>query len=190
MIWKYLEQNVLFPKGLNWVQHWVSRLGLLVIVCLRFLSHPSLELAARMIWFPRNTGEPSQRQEITMPFESNLTWYDIGRPANLYYSISDWHHLSSTPKMPVLRLEGIMRQVRAEENKIFKWIAFLLIASFMNVKEQQRGIFFHSEIVWYFSELAARGKTDADDTVGIIAGILGALVLIVIAIIGIWLYKR
>ena len=60
----------------------------------------------------------------------------------------------------------------------------------MNVKEQQRGIFFHSEIVWYFSELAARGKTDADDTVGIIAGILGALVLIVIAIIGIWLYKR
>ncbi|XP_068703641.1 receptor-type tyrosine-protein phosphatase F-like isoform X3 [Montipora foliosa] len=33
-------------------------------------------------------------------------------------------------------------------------------------------------------------KTDADDTVGIIAGILGALVLIVIAIIGILLYKR
>ena len=21
MIWKYLEQNILFPKGLNWVQH-------------------------------------------------------------------------------------------------------------------------------------------------------------------------
>ncbi|XP_068703646.1 contactin-4-like isoform X2 [Montipora foliosa] len=33
-------------------------------------------------------------------------------------------------------------------------------------------------------------KSDADDTVGIIAGILGALVLIVIAIIGILLYKR
>ena len=62
----------------------------------------------------------------------------------------------------------------------------------MNVKEQQRGIFFHSEIVWYFSEvkLAPREKTDADDPVGIIAGILGALVLIVIAIIGILLYKR
>ena len=26
MIWKYPEQNMLFPKGLNWVQHWVSRL--------------------------------------------------------------------------------------------------------------------------------------------------------------------
>ena len=62
----------------------------------------------------------------------------------------------------------------------------------MNVKEQQRGIFFHSEIVWYFSEvkLPSGVKTDADDTVGIIAGILGALVLIVIAIIGILLYKR
>ena len=29
MIWKFLKQNVLFPKGLNWVQHWVSRIGLL-----------------------------------------------------------------------------------------------------------------------------------------------------------------
>ena len=28
MIWKFLKQNVLFPKGLNWVQHWVRRLGL------------------------------------------------------------------------------------------------------------------------------------------------------------------
>ena len=28
-IWKYLEQNVLFPKDLNWVQHLVSRIGLL-----------------------------------------------------------------------------------------------------------------------------------------------------------------
>ena len=26
MIWKYLGQNVLFPKDLNWVQHWVSRI--------------------------------------------------------------------------------------------------------------------------------------------------------------------
>ena len=27
-VWKYLEQNVLFPKGLNWLQHWVTRFGL------------------------------------------------------------------------------------------------------------------------------------------------------------------
>ena len=33
MIWKFLKQNVLFPKGLNWVQHWVSRLGLLWSRC-------------------------------------------------------------------------------------------------------------------------------------------------------------
>ena len=30
MIWKFLKQNVLFPRGLNWVQHWVSRIGLLL----------------------------------------------------------------------------------------------------------------------------------------------------------------
>ena len=28
MIWKFLKQNDLFLKGLNWVQHWVSRIGL------------------------------------------------------------------------------------------------------------------------------------------------------------------
>ena len=28
-VWKFLKQKVLFPKGLNWVQHWVSRIGLL-----------------------------------------------------------------------------------------------------------------------------------------------------------------
>ena len=28
MIWKFLKQNFLFPEGLNWVQHWVSRIGL------------------------------------------------------------------------------------------------------------------------------------------------------------------
>ena len=28
MIWKFLKQNLLFPKGLNWVQRWVSWLGL------------------------------------------------------------------------------------------------------------------------------------------------------------------
>ena len=27
--WKFLMQNVSFPKGLNWVQHWVGRIGLL-----------------------------------------------------------------------------------------------------------------------------------------------------------------
>ena len=29
MIWKFLNLNVLSPKGLNWVQHLVSRIGIL-----------------------------------------------------------------------------------------------------------------------------------------------------------------
>ena len=31
MIWKFLKQNVLFPRGLNWVQHWVSRIGQMAV---------------------------------------------------------------------------------------------------------------------------------------------------------------
>ena len=31
MIWKFLKQNVLSPKALNWVQQLVSRTGLLTI---------------------------------------------------------------------------------------------------------------------------------------------------------------
>ena len=27
MLWKFLKQKGLFPKGLNWVQHWVSWIG-------------------------------------------------------------------------------------------------------------------------------------------------------------------
>jgi len=27
-VWKFLKQKELFPKALNWVQHWVSRIGL------------------------------------------------------------------------------------------------------------------------------------------------------------------
>ena len=30
MIWKFLKQNALFPRGLNWVQHGVGRIGLFV----------------------------------------------------------------------------------------------------------------------------------------------------------------
>ena len=39
MIWKFLKQNVLFPKGLNWVQHWVSRIGLLFKECKKYDSY-------------------------------------------------------------------------------------------------------------------------------------------------------
>ena len=28
MTWKFLKQKILFPKGLKWAQHWVSRIGL------------------------------------------------------------------------------------------------------------------------------------------------------------------
>ena len=38
MIWKFLKQNVLFPKGLNRVQHRVSRFGLFRPIGLRDLE--------------------------------------------------------------------------------------------------------------------------------------------------------
>ena len=42
MIWKFLKQNVLFPKGMNWVQHWVSRIGLCLNHTLNECLGPSL----------------------------------------------------------------------------------------------------------------------------------------------------
>ena len=59
--------------------------------------------------------------------------------------------------------------------------------------KSNRNIFFHSQIVWDFSEdkpTSAEKTNVADDTVGIIAAILGALLLIAIVIIGILLSKR
>ena len=41
-MWKFLKQNVLFPKGLNWVQHWVSRIGLCLNHTLNECLGPSL----------------------------------------------------------------------------------------------------------------------------------------------------
>ena len=49
MIWKYLEQNVLFPKGFNWIQHRVSRLGLLHCLLLKYLIREIPSLAFRIV---------------------------------------------------------------------------------------------------------------------------------------------
>ena len=43
MIWKFLKQNVLFLKGLNWVQQWVGRIGLSLLWYIRL----------RMYWLPK-----------------------------------------------------------------------------------------------------------------------------------------
>ena len=42
MIWKFLKQNILFPKGMNWVQHWVSQIGLCLNHTLNECLGPSL----------------------------------------------------------------------------------------------------------------------------------------------------
>ena len=61
MIRKYLEQNIFFPKGLNWVQHWVSQLGILgkfftLITCTSRAPRPnslanSRAMSSRMRFF-------------------------------------------------------------------------------------------------------------------------------------------
>ena len=53
MIWKFLKQNVLSPKGLNWVQHLASRTGLSRKALLgRRLAASRLREAARwqLLW--------------------------------------------------------------------------------------------------------------------------------------------
>ena len=55
---EYLEQNVLFRKDLNWVQHWVSRIGLFIYVRLYTHCVPTFELT--------NYGEIGLFQDIDM----------------------------------------------------------------------------------------------------------------------------
>ena len=88
MIWKFLKQNVLFPKGLNWVQHWVSRIGLLnnnnnnnnklINEAGSLCSSDSVEEENEI---EEQSGRPIQRQipqpqrgkAETIPFENNLS---------------------------------------------------------------------------------------------------------------------
>ena len=37
-VWKFLKQKVLFPKGLNWVEHFVSQIGVLSLVLWSILN--------------------------------------------------------------------------------------------------------------------------------------------------------
>ena len=59
MIWKFLKQKVLFPKGSNWVQHWFSRIGLLVhfwsVLLLKEQMMTSVrKTLKRLVWSAQN----------------------------------------------------------------------------------------------------------------------------------------
>ena len=58
MIWKYLEQNILFPKSLNWIQHWVSwfdyfdaKLGLNIDTFLTLMETRSIWVNLTLGWW-------------------------------------------------------------------------------------------------------------------------------------------
>ena len=86
MIWKYLEQNILCPKDLNWVQHCVSRMGLLLqdycsiflrwlnTVCARFTDSVSdaIKLALRL-WYA-NTAVDSVIPQFHMKWIIKLSF--------------------------------------------------------------------------------------------------------------------
>ena len=71
MIWKFLKQNVLFPKGLNWVQHWVSRIGLLIIHSNKSVSRTKHGLIA-----PRFA---SNYVKNSIAYRGVVLWNAIGR---------------------------------------------------------------------------------------------------------------
>ena len=71
MIWKFLKQNVLLPKGLKRVQHWVSRIGLLVMSRGKFAStnqkhYPDLGSDTSLAWnfCARSSDVITQRQPL------------------------------------------------------------------------------------------------------------------------------
>ena len=70
MIWKFLKQNVLFPKGLNWVQQWVSRIGISLLWYIRL----------RMYWLPK----------FNMLFQLLLTNFSKSKLFCVYKKLITW----------------------------------------------------------------------------------------------------
>ena len=71
MIWKFLKQNVLFPKGLNWVQHWVySRIGLFASYLISFIIF-SFSLKDQFLILLRSAAAAQKILEAQVFFEQN-----------------------------------------------------------------------------------------------------------------------
>ena len=75
MIWKFLKQNVLFPKGLNWVQHWVSRIGLWAPFCIRSRGcKVCRETVGSSVW---NIAKVREDIETTMAARKNIWDFNL-----------------------------------------------------------------------------------------------------------------
>ena len=71
MIWKFLKQNVLFPKGLNWVQRWVySRIGLFASYLISFIIF-SFPLKDQFLILLRSAAAAQKILEAQVFFEQN-----------------------------------------------------------------------------------------------------------------------
>ena len=87
MIWKYLEQIVLFPKDLNWVQHWVSQIGLSMSVFLGKEWHGHLTRRMKGV-IP---SIPVYQQWILF-LQKYVMWSDIWNVS--YIELRSWNQVS------------------------------------------------------------------------------------------------
>ena len=88
MIWKFLKQNVLFPKDLNWVQRWVSRIGLLgakrLKIILKTSQKPTIHVHfGRLIRPFMHSRSSKQANDITL-IENDVVITDKKELAELF----------------------------------------------------------------------------------------------------------
>ena len=70
MMWKYLEQNVSFTKDLNWVQHWVSRIG--VLGCFEIVSVECLQSSCSI--------KLRHKLQVHLHYKINMAFVVLNRP--------------------------------------------------------------------------------------------------------------
>ena len=128
MIWKSLKQNVLFPKGLNSIQRWVSLIGLFSVT---WVSGPPPKLFLH-VWFLNHiekvkkfTGKDKQIGLFAKDMKKKVFLVWCWLPA---YSIT-W-------KRPYLQLKLLWKtkpcvnfKVQISKNNLLNWLGFSLATS-------------------------------------------------------------
>ena len=143
MIWKFLKQNVLFPKGLNWVQHWVSRIGLWPKHSWRAVFSSSAKqclLSVNLKPFLMQTEQQTQERRIVNPRRGR---FDTEKSLGAKNSRLEIQRGKQKRWMEMVATNSVAERTSLNEFQMLKflkskWKRFWII-SLINIRSEHRG---------------------------------------------------
>ena len=111
MIWKFLKQNFLFPKGLNWVQHWVSRIGLFRLLSRDYYPMALQNLRCHMTWSSKDPRSALLSGDLFFGKSTKVGWRWKRRAGFIYFYLYIF-----TGKMILTAEWGISKQNNKTKN--------------------------------------------------------------------------